>query len=248
MPTRHRRRPRVGFGVIATAALVPIAALILIDTPAARIAPPVPTIAGIDVSHYQGAIQWRRVRADGYRFAYLKATEGRGLVDPTYARNARAAAAAGLTVGAYHFARPDGASADAVTEADAFLKVARPRPGQLVPLLDLERSGGLAPPALRAWVRTWLARVRAATGVRPAIYASSRFWRVHMDGTTDFVSFPLMWIVQTPGSTAPADGWAPMGWSIQQWSLCGHVTGIEGCVDLDGMRTDRARLLRIPRR
>jgi lysozyme len=167
-------------------------------------------------------------------------------VDPTYAKNARAAAAAGLTVGAYHFARPDRSPGDATAEADAFLDVARPGPGRLVPLLDLEHSGGLAPPALRAWARTWLERVRAATGVRPAIYASSRFWRVHMGGTTDFVSYPLMWIPQTPGAAAPAGGWQPMGWSILQWSLCGHVTGIAGCVDLDAMRMDRVRLLRIP--
>jgi lysozyme len=245
MPSRHRRPAPVGIGLAATAVLAATIAVTFVPPPGPRAGPPARTVPGIDVSHYQGPIQWRRVRADGYRFAYVKATEGRGLVDHTYAGNARAAAAAGLTVGAYHYARPDRRPGDAIAEADFFLRVARPRAGQLVPLLDLEHSGGLGPPALRTWVRTWLDRVRAAVGARPAIYASSRFWHVQMGGTTDFVSYPLMWTTRTPGRIAPARGWAPMGWSIVQWSLCGHVTGIGGCVDLDAMRVDRVRLLRI---
>lgn len=58
---------------------------------------------GIDVSHYQGSIDWPKVAADGIDFAYLKSTEAGDWVDETFATNWEGARAAGLDVGAYHF-------------------------------------------------------------------------------------------------------------------------------------------------
>jgi lysozyme len=198
------------------------------------------------VSHYQGTIEWSAVAAKGYRFVYVKATEGRSHVDPAFARNARGARAAGLVVGAYHFARPDDSPGDAVAEANAFLRAARPRAGDLVPLLDLESAGTLDPRALRDWTRTWLERVRAATGVRPAIYVGSTFWRVRMGDSTDFASYPLMWAAVHPGGVLPAEGWSTFGWTAWQWSACGTIPGIRSCVDLDVLRRDRWSRVRIP--
>jgi GH25 family lysozyme M1 (1,4-beta-N-acetylmuramidase) len=66
-----------------------------------------PTVAGIDVSHYQGAIDWPMVRRAGIGFAIIKATEGEHDVDPMFVHNLVGAHGAGLIVGAYHFARPD---------------------------------------------------------------------------------------------------------------------------------------------
>src|SRR5688500_6997364 len=65
------------------------------------------TLAGIDVSTYQGQIVWAEVAADGIDFAYAKATEGRLYADDQYARNKERAAANGVAIGAYHFANPD---------------------------------------------------------------------------------------------------------------------------------------------
>jgi GH25 family lysozyme M1 (1,4-beta-N-acetylmuramidase) len=183
------------------------------------------------------------VAAAGYRFVYLKANEGRGVVDRMFARNAREAAAAGLLVGAYHFARPDGQAGDAAAEADAFLRVATPRAGGLAPMLDLETAGTLEPGALQRWTRAWLRRVSQRTGVRPIIYAGWTFWRVRMDDTLDFVSYPLVLAGAHPDMRTPAQDWSSFGWTVWQSSLCGDVPGIDGCVDLDVMRRDRLDLL-----
>jgi lysozyme len=245
---RTPRRPHgiPGYGRAAAIAPALLVALAFVGPPRPTLSPPGPTIPGLDVSHYQGTIDWPAVAAKGYRFVYVKATEGRTRVDPTFARNAGGAREAGLMVGAYHFARPDDSPGDAVAEADEFLRTARPGGGDLVPVLDLEAAGSLDPPALRAWVRTWLTRVRAATGVRPLIYVGSTFWRVRMDDPTAFVSYPLMWAATQAGSTLPAHGWSTFGWTAWQWSSCGSVPGIEACVDLDVLRTDRLSLVRIP--
>jgi GH25 family lysozyme M1 (1,4-beta-N-acetylmuramidase) len=241
-----RRRGIGRFGRAATAIPAILAAVCLVGQRTPILAPPGPTIPGVDVSHYQRTIDWPAVFADGYRFAYIKASEGRGLPDPTYRRNVREARAAGLAVGAYHFARPDGSAGDALVEANAFLRLARPASGNLAPMLDLETSGPLDPADLQTWVRAWLGHVAAATGVRPIIYAGSTFWRAHMADTLSLATYPLMWAAAQPGSTIPAKGWASLGWTGWQWSTCGTVDGVDGCVDLDVLRRDQVRLLRIP--
>ena len=87
-----------------------------------------PIIEGIDVSHWQGTIDWAKVTAAGKRFAYIKATESTDFIDNMYATNRAQAKANGIKVGAYHFARPETNSGDAVNEANWFIKNAAPCP------------------------------------------------------------------------------------------------------------------------
>src|ERR1043165_5723604 len=96
------------------------------------------TILGIDVSHYNGTINWTQVSAAGKTFAWCKATEGISYTDPTYATYMTGGNAAGVVMGAYHFARP--ASNSATDEANHFLAVASNHigAGYLPPALDLE--------------------------------------------------------------------------------------------------------------
>lgn len=108
--------------------------------------------AGVDVAHWNRVTSWTTVAAAGYGYVVVKATEGTTR-DAAYARYRAGASAAGLRVGAYHFARPGGRRrsarlTDARAEADHFAAVAKPRAGDLLPVLDLEKTGGLAPPAL----------------------------------------------------------------------------------------------------
>ena len=99
-------------------------------------------LPGIDVSHHQGLIDWSQVAGSGQRFAFAKATEGSTFVDPNYAFNKSEAEMSGVLFGAYHFARPDAATNDAIVEADHFVDVAQLEPGNLIPVLDIERTGG----------------------------------------------------------------------------------------------------------
>src|SRR5213075_1845668 len=111
---------------------------------------------GVDVSHYQGLINWTQVAANSYRFTFAKASEGTTLVDATYPVNRAGAEGMGLRFGAYHFARPGGSGAaglvaNAVAQADHFLSVTQLQAGELPPVLDLETTGGLTPTTLAQW-------------------------------------------------------------------------------------------------
>ena len=145
-----------------------------------------PRVPGIDVSKYQGRIRWSAVASTRVRFVIMRATKGNRYRDGKYARNLAGATQHRLVVGAYHFAKPGFAPWDARAEADHFLRVARVAAGDVVPVLDIEETGGLSPGQLRVWARAWLERVEARTGVRPMIYSGSHFWQGFMRNTTWF--------------------------------------------------------------
>jgi Glycosyl hydrolases family 25 len=186
------------------------------------------------------------VQRGGYRFAFAEATNGFG-VDWTYARNRAGARASGIAFGAFHMAQPGGSSrqaalADAVAEADLFVSVAQVQTGELAPVLDLERTGGLSPPALQAWANAWLNEVWLKVGVRPTIYASPSFWRRSMRDASVFAAAgSRLWIAHwhVPAPRVPAANWGSSGWSFWQWTDCSRVPGIRGCVDGDRFRGGR---------
>ena len=191
-------------------------------------------VPGIDISHWQGEPDWAAVRADGVRFAFIKATEARTFIDDRYAANKSAADAAGMPVGAYHYARPDGTADDAVREADHFLNTAALRGRQLLPAIDVEEDGGLGTKALKRWVKAWLARVRERLGVKAIIYTFPAFWRDEMGDSRWFADNGyLLWIAHWDAQQPdmPAQNWGGRGWTLWQHDNCGSVAGIEGCVD-----------------
>jgi lysozyme len=197
---------------------------------------------GVDVSHHQGTIDWQLVADSGHVFAFHKATEGATFTDDRYAGNRVDAGAVGIPFGAYHFARPDGgtiaaAQADGASEAQHFLDVAQPAPGDLIPVLDMEATGGLGAQRLIAWTQAWLNEIVAALDLQPLIYTSPNFWKTNLNDTTTFASqgFPL-WIAHYTGASAPtvpAANWNGESWSFWQWTSCATVPGIAGCADED---------------
>ena len=208
-------------------------------TPAPAPTPmPATTTEGIDVSHWQGPIDWTQVAAAGKRFAFLKASEDTTYEDPTYPTNRAGARAAGLYVGAYHFGQPSTTVGDATAEADHFIDTAAPAGGDLLPVLDLERSGGLGQAELTAWVREYLERIYQRIGVRAVIYCSPNFWRNYLGDTTWFAAngYEILWVAHWTTAVAPtvaAGNWAGNGWTFWQYTSDGSVPGISGRVDLD---------------
>lgn len=189
---------------------------------------------GVDVSNWQGRIDWLQVGAAGYGFAFAKATEGMTFTDVTYPLNRSGTAAVGVRLGAYHFARPAGASdaavaASAVAQADYFLAFAQPQPGDLLPALDLEQAGGLSSARLTAWARAWLEQVVARLGIRPVIYVSPKFWQSALGDTPVFAaSGHQLWIANWTKAALPAlpgAGWGGLGWTFWQWTNCEQVAG-----------------------
>jgi lysozyme len=186
---------------------------------------------GIDVSHYQGRIDWRAVAGDGIGFAYVKATEGATFVDPTFARNWRDAGEAGIARGAYHRFR---AGRDALAQARHFLAVAPLSNGDLPAVLDVESTDGVSDARLVRGVRTWLAEVERRTGKRPIVYTKPGFRRAHLGTALD--DHPL-WIAEY-GVDAPSVD----PWHFWQHSERGRVAGIGRAVDLDRFNGSRAEL------
>lgn len=193
---------------------------------------------GVDVSHWQGTIDWGKVKASGRTFAIAKATEGIGFQDDSYDRNKAAAMAAGLMFGAYHFARPG--SNDPVKEADWFVDVAGYQHGMLIPTLDLELTGGLGTTALTNWVKAWLQRVDQRLGIKPMIYASPSFWRSYMGDSRWFADngYSVVWIAHwgVSSPSVPGSTWGGHSWTFWQYASDGTVPGISGRVDLDRYR------------
>ncbi|CAN5723741.1 hypothetical protein BH18ACT15_BH18ACT15_13970 [soil metagenome] len=212
-------------------------------------------LPGVDVSHWQGDIDWARVARAGYRFAFVKATEGRTYSDPLYEANRSGAGRVGVRFGAYHFARPGGwtrakVRSDARIEAGHFIRTARPRPGNLLPVLDMESSGGLSTSKLQTWTAAWLGKVKRRVGVKPIIYTGPNFWQTYMGNTSRFADagYKVLWIAHWTDQWAPSvpgHNWGGDGWTFWQWTNCGRVPGIQGCVDKDRFNGTKLRSVRI---
>lgn len=193
--------------------------------------PAVRRLRGIDVSHHQGDIAWERVAADGMAFAYLKATEGSTFTDDRFAANWRAASAAGLRVGGYHYFT---LCSDPLPQAEHFASTLAgvpevPRP--LPPVVDLELIGNCDPSpdpaAMRASVEAFVAEVERGTGRRVTVYTHPDF-----DARYDFAGDldRPRW-VRRPGAVPP-----PGDWRLWQRSDDARVDGVAGPVDVDVMR------------
>jgi GH25 family lysozyme M1 (1,4-beta-N-acetylmuramidase) len=194
-------------------------------------------VRGIDVSNHQPNIDWERVHDQGdVDVAYLKATEGKDFVDAYYDDHRREANAAGVTVGAYDFARPGSKSSDPRTdarlEAEHFLRVADVRPGDLAPVLDLEDDGGLTPEQLSVWTETWIDAVSEATGTKPVVYTSPGFWETEVGADSDIARKADLWVAHW-GVDSPDVPGSFQGWQVWQQTSDGTVPGIDGRVDVN---------------
>lgn len=183
------------------------------------------TVPGIDVSHYQGQVDWAQVKNSGIAFAFAKATQSTDYVDPNFETNWQGMGAAGVLRGAYHFFD---VSADPVAQAEHFLSVAKPGPGDLPPVIDIEEKPS-DPSATMAALHTCLETLKQRVGVDPFIYTSEGYWNSYFDDS--FGAYPL-WVAEY-GVSQPkhVNGWGY--WTIWQHSQTGKVPGISGNVDLD---------------
>lgn len=183
---------------------------------------------GIDVSHWQGQIDWGKVKASGIQFAFIKATEGKNYTDPRFFENAREARAAGIKVGFYHYATPSSPS-DSEQEANWFLSVVGTLPHDLPYAYDLEENKqGLAPVQLTQAANHWLERVYSASGRLPLVYSYPHFIQTQIVNG-GLVRYPLWLAFYRSGPPADMGGWDR--WTVLQYTNQGEVSGISGPVD-----------------
>jgi len=188
---------------------------------------------GLDVSYCQGTVDWSSVARQGFKFAFIKATEGTSLTDSQFGPNWSGAKAAGLIRGAYHFYDP---GKDPRQQAEHFLSIVWPdgqplfAPGDLPPVLDIETAGDQSAEEVVQGIQAWLSRVGQKTARVPILYTDRGFWDDL--GTTQLGNHPL-WVAET-GVAAPSSlpaGWQT--WLFWQFSQSGSMEGISGAVDLD---------------
>ncbi|HVK89759.1 MAG TPA: glycoside hydrolase family 25 protein [Kofleriaceae bacterium] len=197
------------------------------------------TLKGIDVSKWQGNIDWGRVRNAGIEFAFIRVSDGTASLDPKFNRNWTNAKAAGVVRGAYQFFRP---SQDPIAQANRLIAaVGQLGPTDLPPVVDVEVTGGLSPTALRSKLDRWIVHVERELGRRPIIYSGSYFWRDQVRGGTAYAKHPF-WIAQYT-SRCPRLPSPWRRWAFWQNSDRGRISGIVGPVDTNFFNGTRADLV-----
>ncbi|MCA9229348.1 MAG: glycoside hydrolase family 25 protein [Planctomycetales bacterium] len=222
-----------------------------------------PFVDGIDVSKWQGTINWTSVKNDGIDFAFVKATEGVNYIDPKYHANMQGAAAAGVMVGPYHFTRIDSYDGvpftsydgspflpgsdpylDALSEANDFLDAITPYydTGQyLPPVADVEGLPSFGSLSLeRTFISNWMQifsdTINNALGRRPIIYTSK--YGANNRFTSTIASSHDLWLAWWKDGTSnnpPVPSDTPLWdpWQFWQYTDSGTVNGIAGNVDRD---------------
>ena len=188
-------------------------------------------IHGIDVSHYQGFIDWAELRDHGtidecpVRFVMIKATEGSDQVDDHFERNFRKAREHGFMRGAYHFYSTQ---SPAEAQARAFISSVRLEHGDLPPVLDVEKKPkGMSRDDFRRGVLTWLRIVERHYGVKPILYTYHKFKMEYLDDSL-FNQYPY-WIAHYYVDSLEYQG----PWKFWQHTDGGHLPGISGDVDFN---------------
>ena len=228
--------------------------------PAAQATTSTTPVQGTDVSSVQGSsINWASV-AGSERFVAIKATEGNYYVDtPDYQADVTGAVAAGLYVMPYVFANPYGSNSSNVNAGNGWGNVQadyawktigaatpayKSSPSMLPIAVDLEPDPyvntetnsnecyGLSQSAMRAWIQSFLAEMKADSGKTPVIYTSTAWWN-YCTGSADFKDDPL-WLAPWGGSVPSIPPFWP-NLTFWQYSDSGQVSGIGGAVDLDSL-------------
>ncbi len=188
------------------------------------------SIHGVDISKWQGDVDFEALKAAGNRFVIIKATEGGDHVDERFAANWAGAKAAGLHYGAYHFVywcRP------AHEQAEWFKQHIPNDPNAMPPVLDLEWNGAsrtcpgkLDPEVAREKIAIMLKELEAHTGKKPIIYTDITFHKDVLEGYFNEYPFWLRSVASDPEAK-----YVNRRWAIWQYTTTGRVPGIQGNVD-----------------
>lgn len=227
-----------------------------------------PKTLGIDVSRWQGNIDWPAVAADedGVAFAIVRTGDGRGR-DRNFTRNVKAARDAGLLVGSYHYLRAD---RDGLTQAELVCELWEKAGGfrkglDIPPALDLEHGirndlpGGvwegpgddLPLDIVVEEALEFLSAVETRLGARPIVYTGQAFHWWFSQGNpghaAKFAPYPLWLASYSKRPRMPVDrhgtGFPWPIWTFWQTTGHGEVDGVRGNVDLDYFRGSRAELV-----
>jgi lysozyme len=200
-----------------------------------------PTTDGIDVSIYQGTIDWSAVHTAGMQFAFIRVSDGVQSPDSMFVRNFQHSHAAGMLRGAYQYFRPgDNPLLQANLLLDSIAQAGGAAADDLPAVLDIETTDGVSAQAIARNMTTWLARIEQVTGRRAVVYTAPDVWPILADSPA-FGDFPL-WVAHygVPCPRMPL-GWTD--WRFWQYSSTGHIAGVPAMVDLDHFNGTRDELI-----
>ncbi len=184
---------------------------------------------GIDVSHYQGAIDWPNVRNYGphpIQFMYAKASQGITIQDDCYVRNMEEARREGILVGSYHYFSSGGSGVD---QCDYFMQTMEGIHQDLIPVVDVEECNkGWGPITLRRHLREFIDRMEQQYEIKPIIYTGVFFYNLYL--SEEFKDCKFYIARYSDDEPLLNDG---NDWTIWQFTDRGQVDGIRHNVDID---------------
>lgn len=187
-------------------------------------------IHGVDISHYQGEIDWDKLRdamIEGYplRFIMIKATEGSTKLDDKFVDNFYQARENGYIRGAYHFWSN---KSSARSQAYHFLDKVHLQEGDLPPVLDVEhKPADKSVEQFQQDILTWLHIVEDRYHVKPILYTYYKFKEQYLS-TPVFEDYPY-WIAHYYVDKIEYKG----KWKFWQHTDVGKLPGIKGYVDFN---------------
>lgn len=202
------------------------------------------SVKGVDVSHYQGDIDWKVLEKQGIEFAFIKATEGSNFVDEKFKENWDEATDTSLKIGAYHFFSFD---SEGETQAENFIQTVGSLEGKLLPVIDVEYYGDKFknPPEktkVLVELKDMCNRLEQEYGVKPILYTTNVVYKRYLQGEFNFEEYPL-WIREvylTPDITIQ-DNWT--FWQYSDTTVLNGYSGEEKYIDVNVFRGDEEALM-----
>lgn len=183
-------------------------------------------INGVDLSRWQGSVDFAKIKDAGKSYVFIKTTQGSQDVDPDYSRNIMNARAAGMAAGSYHFYmtddKPDAQFAN-------FAKHVSLQAGDLPPVVDIEVLSRNSLPNTADELKTFLSLLQNKYGVKPILYSGESFANEYLNG---FADYPL-WLAEYNKDKTPQLPLDWKQWTFWQHTQNGRVAGVEGNVDLN---------------
>ncbi|SHK77713.1 lysozyme [Actinacidiphila paucisporea] len=187
--------------------------------------------AGMDVSSYQGSVNWAGAWSKGAKFAYVKATEGTSYTNPAFTQQYNGSYNVGMIRGSYHFALPDVSTGAAQADYFAAHGGGWSKDGKTLPgALDMEYNPygatcyGKTASGMVSWITSFSKEYHAKTGRYPTIYTSTSWWSTCTGNSTAFSADNALWVARY----ASAVGALPANWGYQtfwQWADTGTFPG-----------------------
>jgi lysozyme len=200
---------------------------------------------GVDLSQFNGTVDWNTLKQQGPAFTFIKATEGATIVDTSFAENWSAAKGKGIIRSPYHFFAPKTSTVQA--QIDNFCTtIGKLEVGDLPPVLDVESHAptsweGLSQQAAADLVIAWLEGVKQRLGVSPILYLSPNFCEEVLGNDPRLADW-ILWLALYTTDPTPIIPKPFTAWTFWQYTKTGNVKGVVGDVDIDRFNGDSAGL------